>query len=388
MTPPARHAAAIEILDRILGGTPAETALTAWGRGHRFAGSGDRFAIRDLVFEALRRRASLAALGGAMTGRGLMLGLVRQRGIDPEAIFTGLAHAPGRIGEAETGRAPDDLEALDCPNWLAPRLQAALGAGFAEVMQALQQRAPTCLRVNPRRATPDQAAAALRAEGIETATDPDLTGALFVLDNARKINVSQAFLKGMVELQDHSSQAVIAGLDLRAGQKVLDYCAGSGGKALAMAGAADLRLFAHDALKARMQDLPARAARAGATLRILDDPAAEAPYDLVLCDAPCSGSGSWRRDPQGKWALTEARLAELCALQARILDAAAILVQPGGVLAYATCSLLREENEDQVAGFLARHQGWSAQRLRRLALDASGDGFFAATLQRPEADRG
>lgn len=381
MTPAARLSAAIEVLDRILNGLPAEPALTAWGRANRFAGSGDRHAIRDLVFEALRRKRSAAALGGGLTGRGLVLGLLRQRSEDTAALFTGQAHAPAPVLVDEAGWPPLPLEALDCPDWLAPRLERALGDGFPAAMAALQERAPLWLRVNLRRTTPEAARTALAAEGIEVRGDPALPAALEVLTNPRKINGSQAYLQGMVELQDRASQEVVLGLGLSAGQSALDYCAGSGGKTLALANQHGARFFAHDQDPRRMQDLPERARRAGVEVRLLSDPAQAAPYDLVLCDAPCSGSGSWRRDPQGKWALSPHRLDELCRIQAEILDRAAKLVQPEGELVYVTCSLLREENEEQIEAFLRRAPHWACLDQRRLALGAPGDGFFRARLR-------
>ncbi len=382
MTPAARLAAAIEVLDRVLDGTGAEAALTGWARSHRFAGSGDRAALRDLVFDALRCRRSFAALGGGMTGRGLILGGLRQAGVDAETLFTGTGHAPASIGEADTARSPDPLEALDCPDWLAGPLQAALGPDFTGVMQSLRQRAPVFLRVNQRKATLGQAQALLAAEGI-VAVPVDLASfALEVTENARKIHLSRAYSDGVVELQDAASQAVVQALPLRAGDRVLDYCAGGGGKTLAMAAAADIRLWAHDANARRMTDLPARADRAGAQVTITENPNSAAPYDLVLTDVPCSGSGSWRRDPMGKWALNPTRLAELTGLQASILDRAASLLAPDGTLAYVTCSLLREENEAQIAAFLLRHPGWHQVRAQRFTPLDGGDGFFLALLTR------
>ncbi|CAN0591661.1 unnamed protein product, partial [Laminaria digitata] len=181
--------------------------------------------------------------------------------------------------------------------------------------------------------------------------------ALRVSEGARAIARSDAYLSGAVELQDAASQAVVDALPLRPGLSVLDYCAGGGGKALAMAARlAGGRVDAHDAAPQRMVDLPARADRAGADVRIVQKPRGS--YDLVFCDVPCSGSGAWRRAPEGKWRLTQARLSELCAIQAGILDQAARLVAPGGCLAYATCSVRGEENAEQVRAFLARAPGW------------------------------
>ncbi len=386
MTPAARAAAAIEILDRILAGAPAEQTLTNWARASRFAGSGDRNAIRDLVFDALRCRRSFAALGGAKTGRGLILGGLRAAGADPGAIFTGEGHAPAPLTEAEQKAppAPDGLVALDCPDWLAPRLERSLGRDFPAVMERLRHRAPVFLRVNRLLATRDQAIAALAEDGIVAVPHPLAHTALELTANARKIQSSQAFASGFVELQDAASQAVVEALPLRDGQRVLDYCAGGGGKTLAMAAQARLRLWAHDIDPRRLRDLPERATRAGAKVTLLEGKAVdrEAPFDLVLIDVPCSGSGSWRRAPEAKWTFTEARLAQLLDIQAGILDRTSALVAAGGCLAYATCSMLDEENSAQVDSFLQRHPDWHRVLERRLTPLDGGDGFYLAGLKR------
>ena len=380
LTPAARLAAAIEVLDRVLHGHGVEQALTGWARGHRFAGSGDRAALRDLVFDALRCRRSFAALGGGLTGRGLILGGVRAAGGDEAVLFSGLGHAPATVGPEDIGRRPDLLETLDCPDWLAAQLQTSLGHDFPAVMRSLQQRAPVFLRVNRRKATLQQAMASLAAEGIVSEPHPLAKFALEVTDNARRIHVSRAYADGLVELQDSSSQAVVEALPLRDGMRVLDYCAGGGGKSLAMASAADIAIWAHDAHPRRMADLPERSARAGVKISLTDAPAKSVPHDLILTDVPCSGSGSWRRDPMGKWALTPVRLTELTDLQALILDQAAALLAPGGILAYATCSMLSVENDQQIARFLARHAGWSQIAAHRFTPLQGGDGFFLALL--------
>lgn len=387
MTPAARIAAAAAVLDQILSGEPAEKALTGWARRSRFAGSGDRAAIRDLVFDALRRKRSLAARGGAMTGRGLMLGLLRSEVQDPDGLFTGQGHALPQMtpDERTGGRAPDPgPEACDIPDWLWPAFEESLGPQAVDVAQTLQTRAPVMLRVNLRRTTVDAAQAALAAQGIVTEPDPVASTALRVRDGARQLARAEAYLSGQVELQDGSSQAITDELRLPERGKILDYCAGGGGKALAMAARTDARILAHDAQPARMKDLSARAARAGVTITQVAQaqlPAA-APFDLVLCDAPCSGSGAWRRAPEGKWTLTPERLAELTGIQRMILSQAAGLVARDGVLAYATCSVLRAENEDSVADFLHTHPDWCLIASRRWNPGPSGDGFFLASLQR------
>lgn len=379
MTPSARLAAAIAVLDRVLAGEPAEKALTNWARASRFAGSGDRAAVRDLVFDALRQRLSAAARGGGMSGRGLVLGLARAAG--HEALFSGEGHAPAAPGPDEAGREPGaDVERLDLPGWLLPDLHASLGADLAAVATAMRVRAPVFLRVNLAKGSVPSAVAALAEDGIVARTHGLAMTALEVVENARKVQTSRAYLSGLVELQDASSQAVVEALPLVDGMVVLDHCAGGGGKTLAMAARAKLRLFAHDSAPRRMADLPERAKRAGVKVTLTENPEATAPYDLVLVDAPCSGSGSWRRDPEGKWRLTEESLRATVATQAAILDRAAAMVRPGGMLAYATCSLLNRENGEQVRAFLQRHPGWALQQELHLTPLQGGDGFYLALL--------
>jgi 16S rRNA (cytosine967-C5)-methyltransferase len=381
MTPGARLAAAIDVLDRILGGAAAEVALTNWGRAKRYAGSGDRAAVRDLVFDALRCKRSFAARGGGMTGRGLVLGGLRAAGGD-EALFSGERYAPDVVTADDAGRMPSAAEAADCPDWVIPLMHDSLGADAGAVMQALRARAAVFLRVNSLRGSVEAAQLALAADGIGTQPVSWVKNALEVTENARKVQTSRAYVDGLVELQDASSQAVVAALPLRAGMRVLDYCAGGGGKTLALAAGVRGVVDAHDAEVLRMRDLPVRAARAGADVRVVARP--QGPYDLVLVDAPCSGSGSWRRDPQGKWALTPDRLAAVIALQGQVLDAAARLVGPKGMLAYATCSLLEHENQGQIAAFLARHDGWHEVAAQVWTPLRGGDGFFLSMLTRKQ----
>lgn len=387
VTPAARISAAIAILDRIQAGDAAERALTGWARASRFAGSGDRAAVRDLVFTALRQRRSLGWVGGAESGRGLMIGLALAQGRDLATLFNGQGHAPSPLtageGQGDLTAAPAAVR-LDQPDWLWPLLGDSLGPARDSIAAMLQQRAPVMLRVNLRRGDRAAGIAALAAAGIGTTPHPDIRTALEATDNASKIKQSRPYLTGLVELQDAASQAAMLHLPLVDGQRVLDYCAGGGGKALAIAALARVEITAHDIAPARMADLPARAARAGITLRLCSSAqlAGQAPFDVVLVDAPCSGSGTWRRAPEAKWRLTPQALDQLCATQGLILDAARQHVAPGGVLAYATCSVLQAENDAQIAAFLARTPGWRLQDTLRLWPDARQDGFYIAVLRR------
>ena len=388
MTPGARVAAAIGVLEEWLAGAPAERTLIRWARGARYAGSGDRAAVRDHVYDALRRLRSSAALGG-MTGRGVMLGLLAGRGEDATALFSGRGHAPAPMERAEAERiaAPPALarpEALDVPDWLLPHLDADLGAHCNAVCEALRHRAPLHLRVNAARIAPAEATEALAREGIATRPHPLSPTALEVVEGARRVSASRAYADGLVEPQDAASQAAADAVPLGPGTRVLDLCAGGGGKALALA-ARGAEVTAHDVNPGRMRDLPERARRAGAAIRLTETPEETAPFEVVLIDAPCSGSGAWRRDPEGKWRLTPERLGALIHTQDAILARAAALVAPGGALVHATCSLLEAENDTRVAAFRAVHLGWVIEaRLRLTPLDG-GDGFGASVLRRGAA---
>ncbi|EAQ03285.1 possible NOL1/NOP2/sun family protein [Pseudooceanicola batsensis HTCC2597] len=390
MTPEARIATAADLLDVILAGDPAERALTDWARRNRYAGSRDRAAIRDHVYDALRCRRSFALLGGGETGRGLMLGYLLSEGRDPRDVFTGQGYGPAPLTGAEAAalaetpaealRAAPRPVACDMPDWLWPQLETSLGDRTETIAAILRRRAPVFLRVNLRKTDRAAARAALAAEEIVTRPHALAETALEVTDGARRVAMSRAYDEGLVELQDAASQAVAAALPLREGLSVLDYCAGGGGKTLAIAGRIDGTFTAHDADAGRMADLPERARRAGIAVTLTDRP--RGPFDLVLCDVPCSGSGAWRRSPSGKWALSQETLDRLNATQLDILKRAAGLVAPGGTLAYVTCSLLRAENQERVAAFRATDPGWRIAAERQFLPDEGGDGFYLACLSR------
>jgi 16S rRNA (cytosine967-C5)-methyltransferase len=380
MTPAARWAAAAQIMDTITAGEPAEKALTNWARGSRFAGSKDRAAVRDHVYDILRCWRSTAALGGGSSGRHLVLGRLRQIDEDPASVFTGEGYALSTLSDAELagGFAPVGAENADLPDWLYDMFCNELGSKAQAHADALKPRAPVFLRVNTLKSTRSEAQAALAESGILTHPHPLSDTALQVDSGARQIAQSGPFLSGLVELQDVASQAVVDALPVAKGARVLDYCAGGGGKTLALAARLQGPVEAHDADPRRMTDLPARADRAGAKIIAVTTPSGQ--YDLVLCDVPCSGSGAWRRSPEGKWRLTPDRLQGVRDVQAQILDQVRNLVKPGGTLAYATCSVLNSENEDQIAAFLTRHPGWNCTLQRRFTPEEGGDGFFVALL--------
>jgi 16S rRNA (cytosine967-C5)-methyltransferase len=386
MIPSARISAAVDILDLILDGAAAERVLTSWARNNRYAGSGDRAAIRDHVFTALRCRRSFGLVGGADTGRGLMIGALRSEGQDAAEYFTCERFAPEPLSKEELhvgdlSAAPRAVQ-LDCPDWLIDRFEASIGAETDAVLEALRHRAPVYLRVNLRKSDVIAAQAMLEEDGVETAVVGLVKTALEVTKNPRRVSQSEAYSDGVVELQDAASQAVVQALPLRDGMRVLDYCAGGGGKTLAMAGLARATFHAHDIDFDRMSDMPARTSRAGISVQRLMRDDLERDYDLVLVDAPCSGSGTWRRSPEAKWQLTPERLTELTGIQADILDQAADIVAKDGTLAYATCSVFQDENDAQIEAFLARNPGWSRENTQQFLPGALGDGFYLALLRR------
>ena len=384
MTPGARVAAAIEILDMIHDGQAVEKSLTAWARRSRFAGSKDRAAVRDHVFDTVRNWRADAVRGGSGTGRGRMIGRLRALDMDIDALFHGEGHSPEPLTDEEkvAGQGPtEQADVWNMPDWILPELERSLGESAADTAVMLQSRAPITLRVNLGKCNISQAAADLAEIGIETQANPVCSTALSITAGERKLRNSPAYLEGWVELQDASSQAIVA--DLPEAEKILDYCAGGGGKALALA-AQGRKVIAHDINFDRMMDIPARAERAGTSIKLLatDMIKAEGLFDLVLVDAPCTGSGAWRRSPEGKWALTEERLAELTVVQDSILDETVQYVSQGGTLVFGTCSVFKCENEDRISAFLARHSGWKCVKQTRLDVSEMADGFFAAHLKR------
>jgi 16S rRNA (cytosine967-C5)-methyltransferase len=383
MTPGARLAAAIEILGDIEDTRrPAAPALKDWGLHHRFAGSADRAAIAGLVYDALRRRASSAFLMGRESPRAVLLGMLKlERGLDVAAIAAlndGSRHAPAPLDEEERARlaqasldgAPPAV-AGDYPEWLDPYFAKSFGEERAAELAALASRAPLDLRVNSLKADRDAVAASLVAlHPVPTRWSPfGLRIALAADAKSPGIHAEPVFLKGQIELQDEGSQLAALLCAAKPGEQAIDLCAGAGGKALALAAIMENRgqIFATDTDKRRLAPIHARLERAGArnvqvrTPRgetdVLADLAGRA--DLVLIDAPCTGTGAWRRNPDAKWRIRPGALAERVKEQIAVLDRAAPLVKPGGRILYATCSVLEGENGAQVRAFLARQEGFA-----------------------------
>ena len=420
---PGRIAAAIEVLADI--GTrhrPVSEALRDWGQAHRFAGSGDRAAIGNLVYDALRRRSSIAWRMQGDTPWHLAVGATLAAfDMEAEALnaaFAGDPHAPAPVppgiplADVSLAEAPPHVRA-DMPEWLAPQLEAGLGPDWIAEGEALARRPPLDLRVNTLKSDRDKVARNLaRHDAQPTPLSPVGLRIAPALGDRRhpNVQVEEAFQRGRVEIQDEGSQLCALLVGAEPGEQVLDFCAGAGGKTLALSAAMDNRgqIFAWDADRNRLAPIFERLKRAGAR-NVQVRPPGEPPEDLagrmdrVLVDAPCTGTGVWRRRPDAKWRLTSESLDRRIEEQDAVLGAAARFVRPGGVLAYATCSLLPVENAERVAAFLAERpdfaplslaESWTAMRPGTAApVQPDGslvlsphrtgtDGFFLALLRR------
>ena len=431
MTPSARLAAAIEALGAIGADAapPADRVLDRYFRDRRYIGSKDRQAIAERVFGVLRRRARLdwhlreSGYRDVLDARRRVLAdviVADGRSMDAvDQLFSAGPHATGKLSKREeelaeklVGRTLDAPDAPpEAPYWLAEKLRALYGERFGAELAALNLTAPFDLRTNLLKAKDrDEALAALKAEGIEA--EPTRLSPLGLrLPSRKPIEHWTAFRQGQVEVQDEGSQIVALLVDAKPGMKVVDYCAGAGGKTLALAAAMNNqgRLVACDTSEGRLERSRVRLKRAGVHnvethLLAPGDKWAKRQaggFDRVLVDAPCSGSGTWRRNPDARWRYGPDDIEALVAEQKQILDRAAKLVKTGGRLIYATCALLKEENEDQVAAFLERHPGFrqipvgeiwpSAVGGSALTTDPSlrlspashgTDGFFVAVMEK------
>ncbi|MEZ0301640.1 MAG: RsmB/NOP family class I SAM-dependent RNA methyltransferase [Hyphomicrobiaceae bacterium] len=431
MRPGAHIKAAAEVLEDVLvRHRPAAQALADWGKAHRFAGSGDRAAIGNLVYDALRRKRSLAAQMGADTPRALALGAApRALGMSIDAVIASADGSPYAL------EPPSEVERLalsyempqdappsmrgDFPDWLEPSFIRAFGGAAAEEGAALTRRAPVDLRVNTLKADREKVLKALARFAAGPTPLSPIGVRLPAPDGPGRhpnVEAETGHGRGWYEVQDEGSQvaALMAGAGPR--QQVLDICAGAGGKTLAFA--ALMRntgqLYAYDDDAVRLRPIFERLKRAGvrnAQVLAAGDGAALTAlgprFDLVFVDAPCTGSGAWRRRPDAKWRVRPANLVQRQEQQRALLDRGASLTKPGGRLVYATCSVLPEENGDQVAAFLERHaeftllpwrEAWAAGVGGDAPSSADGsdatllltpahhgtDGFFIAVLRRRE----
>ncbi len=430
MTPAARISAAIEVLADIEARRrPAADALKDWGLSHRFAGSKDRAALASLVYDALRRKSSAAWIMGEGTPRATMLGMLRlQRGLSVEAIAglcSGERFAPEPLTPEERQRLETGgLEAApapvagDFPEWIEPSLRRLFGDDLVPEMQALTARAPLDLRVNALKVSSrEEAHDALPHLGaVETPLSP-LGLRIMPGEDGRgpAVQAEPEFLKGWIEIQDEGSQLAALLSAVKPGEQVVDLCAGGGGKTLALAAMMENhgQIYATDNDARRLAPIHDRLTRAGVRNVQVRTPRGKADavtdldgrIDCVLVDAPCTGVGTWRRNPDAKWRLRPGSLETRRKEQAAVLDRAAALVKPGGRIVYITCSVLPEENDDALSEFLGRQEGFApvptpevlqgaglgsldgavrptALGLQLSPLKTGTDGFYVAVLRR------
>jgi 16S rRNA (cytosine967-C5)-methyltransferase len=400
MTPAARLAAAIEVFATIeQDRRPAADVLKSWGVAHRFAGSGDRAGIAGLVYDALRRKTSSAFLMGADTPRAVLLGmLIRERGLDLQAIASladGTGYGPEalsdderkRIEDANLSGAPPHVTG-DYPEWLDPHFARSFGDDRAEEGAALASRAPLDLRVNTLKADRDKAVNMLSDLSPETARWSPWGLRIRLNADAKSpaIHAEPAFIKGMIEVQDEGSQLAALFSGAKPGEQVIDLCAGAGGKTLALAAMMENKgqIYSTDDDKRRLAPIYDRLARSGArnvqvrTPKSIGSEIADLAgrCDLVLIDAPCTGTGAWRRNPDAKWRMRPGALEQRQKEQADVLERAVPLLKAGGRIAYVTCSVLDEENGAQVRSFISRHPEFSAQPPAEVAATLNENAFL------------
>lgn len=410
MTPGARIQMAIEILEGLAASSqPVDRFLKAWFRTRRFAGSKDRRAIAEQVFTVQRHRASFAHRMGDDAPRALVIAALAAANETIDTLFTGGGYGPAPLTDAErttltaAPRAEPRWVRGEYPQWLDAELLRAFGERLDDEMATFIHRAPTDLRVNTLKATREDVIAALAGEGLTASPTPYAPHGLRIDGDAGNLSKSALFESGAFEFQDEAAQIASAIADAKPGMRVLDLAAGAGGKSLAFAAAMQNQgeIVACDIRGEALFELQKRGERAG--VRIiktlpLDHAQPTGVFDVAFVDAPCSGTGTWRRQPELRWRLTPGRLKELTTIQDGLLDQAAALTAPGGRLVYATCSILPTENQDRVAAFLARHPGWTLRNpaenwpgnpppglgvdFRATPATTGTDGFYCAVLGR------
>ncbi|MCL2713349.1 MAG: RsmB/NOP family class I SAM-dependent RNA methyltransferase [Alphaproteobacteria bacterium] len=407
MTPAARLSAAIELIDTIeTQRIPAAKALQQWGAAHRFAGSGDRAAIAGLVWDVLRRYMSSAFLMDAQTARARLIGMLhleRRMGVASiRALCDGSRFAPAPLTAAEqTALATRSLRdapapvAGDYPEWLDPHLTHVFGDDRVAETAAMARRAPLDLRVNTLKSGRDRLCQTLAHLGARPTPWSENGLRIDLAADARNpgIQAEEDFIKGEVEVQDEGSQLAALFSMAEPGELVADLCAGAGGKTLALAAMMEGqgRLIATDRDKRQLAPIHERLARAGVHNAEIRSPKGgqdaladiNGKADLVVVDAPCTGTGTWRRNPDAKWRIRPGALEIRLRDQFEVLERAAASVKPGGRITYITCSVLKEENSEQVAAFVARHPDFAVVSPEETAKALSDQAeAFARTAKR------
>lgn len=394
-----RIRAAIELLDEIFSfRQPADNTVNVYFRTRRYIGGGDRREISALVWFVLRRYGRLRrSFGKDPTGREAVAAALRYRGTAIDPLFDGDKYSPAPLTAEERAalaRLPDNLPdaVAECPDWLRGRIDDA-------DIRAMVDEAPLDLRVNTLKSTREDVLKLLEQSGIKAEKTPYSPVGVRVRE---RVNVTAlpVYTDGLVEIQDEGSQIVSLLTRAEAGQIAIDWCAGGGGKTLALSAMMNAKgtLYAADMNVKRLRDLPERAARAGANnVILLNDYNSLKQYDLVLVDAPCTGTGTWRRSADARWRISPEQSAQIIETQQKILDKACRFVKKNGRLFYITCSLDAAENEDQAAAFIQNHTDFVPEDLspvlkKTTGIEQSGkmvrlrpsvcetDGFFAASF--------
>ena len=395
----SRANAAIFILDEFLAGQNLNAILSKWTKANRYAGSSDRESIRDIVFDILRVKKTFTFILNkekqVINGRALVFLYSVYYSLPLNDIFTGQKYGPDKLNNyenefSEIAKENNErgFEVIDnIPDFLLTEFQRSLGSKFGNVMRLLEKRAPVSIRVNAHKSDVSSILEVLSSEGIEGKIAKKVRYGIEIIGNPRRLTQLKSFKDGYFEVQDLHSQKTIEGLPIKEDTKILDYCAGAGGKILNIASLlkGNGRFFVHDLDKKKLIEADLRAKRAGIKLKRLNAENMEQhhnSFDYILADVPCSGSGTWRRNPQQKWRITSDSLEEILNRQITILNEVKDLIKKNGLLFYITCSLLKIENEEVVDDFLIQNKNFSLSNKENITIDTQGDGFFCAVLQK------
>ena len=379
----------IEILDTYLDEAKINFVLRKWAIKHRFAGSSDRRKIKDIIFDIIRQKKSCEHVGGGFSGRNLLIGYLKLKGTELSSVFDNSKFGPKELTIKEQNINVDfsnlsNIYELDFPSWLIPILRRSLQSEFNNVVKALRNRSNVQLRVNLKKISRLNAIKKLKKNNIECEINELCSTALNVLSGAQHILTSPCFENGFVELQDAGSQLVSELIEINYNDKVLDMCAGAGGKSLAISCGAELdaTYFAWDVNFDRMKDIDARSKRAGVKIEKVIKLSSKSFYNKIIIDAPCSGSGSWRRDPEGKWRLDEDILENYVKTQKELILKGLKLLAPRGQILYITCSILDIENGKLIDDLISSVLSLRLVRSISLVPSSKSDGFYGAVLEK------
>ena len=379
----------IEILDTYLDEAKIDFVLRKWAIKHRFAGSSDRRKIKDIIFDIIRQKKSCEHVGGGFSGRNLLIGYLKLKGTELSSVFDNSKFGPEELTIKEQNINVDfsnlsNIYELDFPSWLIPILRRSLLNEFSNVVKTLRNRSHIQLRVNLKKISRLNVMKKLQKNNIECEINELCSTALNVLNGAQHILASPCFENGFVELQDAGSQLVSELIEINYNDKVLDMCAGAGGKSLAISCGAemDATYYAWDINFDRMKDIDARSKRAGVKIEKVIKLSSKSVYNKIIIDAPCSGSGSWRRDPEGKWRLDEDILDNYVKTQKELILKGLKLLAPRGQILYITCSILDIENDKLIDDLISSVLSLKLVRSISLVPSSKSDGFYGAVLEK------